>query len=313
MEDERHTETLRFTSTDKKTTIHAVIWWPETQPIGVVQLVHGMAEHIMRYEPFAHFLNERGFVVCGHDHLGHGESVASHDDWGHIPIHEGRSILVGDVGRLRALMRERVDKSLPYFIFGHSMGSFVVRAYVSECGQGLAGAIICGTGHIPPMTSVAGNTIARIIGRVRGERYVSKLLGDLSVGAYAKAIDNAQTPLDWLSYNEQNVQDYIADERCGFAFTTGGNATLTALTREVCSPSSLSRIPKDLPLLFIAGAEDPVGDMGKGVRIAADMARKAGIDDVTCTIYDHMRHEILNEDDCERVMGDIATWMEDHI
>lgn len=313
MADSSRKEIVRFTSTDGHTQIRGVIWWPEGEPRGVVQLVHGMAEHIMRYEPFATYLNERGFVVCGHDHLGHGESVADHNEWGRLPVRGGRDILVGDVGRMRGLIRERVDASLSHFLFGHSMGSFVVRAYISECGQGLAGAIICGTGHIPPATSSAGNALARSIARVRGEDYVSKLLVSLSLGAYTKAIDNPVTPLDWLSYRRQNIDDYIADEACGFMFSAGGNATLTALTREVCSPACCKRVPSHLPLLYIAGDGDPVGDMGEGVRIAARMAQEAGSIDVTCTIYEHMRHEILNEDDRQRVMDDVATWMEERL
>lgn len=306
-------ETVHFTSTEGKTQIRGVVWWPEAEPRGIVQVVHGMAEHIMRYEPFALYLNERGFVVCGHDHLGHGKSVRNSEDWGHIPLRDGKDILVGDVGRMRGLVQRRVGDALPYFLFGHSMGSFVVRAYIAECGQGLAGAIICGTGHIPPAMSLAGNRLARIMARTRGERFISKTLGNLSVGAYAKAIEDARTPLDWLSYNTENVDAYIADEQCGFAFSAGGNAALTALTQEVCDPACCSRVPKGLPLLYIAGDGDPVGDMGKGVVTASQMAREAGSCDVTCTIYEHMRHEILNEDDSRLVMNDISNWMKERI
>lgn len=315
MEDTIRTETVRFTSTDVNTQIRAVIWWPPqvSNAHGVVQLVHGMAEHIMRYDSFARYLAQNGFVVCGHDHIGHGESVESPEQWGQMPTNGGRDVLVGDVGKMREAIRERLDAGLPHILFGHSMGSFVVRAYISECGQGLAGAIICGTGHITPAMSSAGNALAHLISRARGENYVSKLLGDLSIGAYAKAIENPRTPLDWLSYNEQNVDDYIADKSCGFAFAAGGNATLTALTKEVCTTKSFARIPHDLPLLFIAGDGDPVGNMGEGVRTAARMAQEAGCADVTCTIYEHMRHEILNEDDRQRVYDDVRAWIEERI
>lgn len=306
-----HRETVHFTSTDAKSQIHGEIWWPDKQPRIALQLVHGMAEHIMRYEPFAHYLNEHGVVVCGHDHIGHGDSVSSRRQLGHLHVRGGRDALVGDVGKMRAQMASRLDGSLPYFLFGHSMGSFVIRAYIAECGEGLNGAIICGTGHIAPSTSAAGNALARVIAQIRGEEYVSKMLGNLSVGAYSKAIENARTPLDWLSFNKENVDRYLEDDKCGFAFTAGGNATLTALTREVCDRAHFSRVPKDLPLLYIAGDSDPVGTMGKGVRIAAKMAEDAGSKDVTCKIYEHMRHEILNESDGQRVMEDVLTWMEE--
>ncbi len=298
-------------STDGHTNLHVVVWWPEQDARGIVQLVHGMAEYIMRYDRFARFLCERGYAVVGHDHVGHGKSVESADDWGCMSAKEGKSVLVGDVGRVRRAMLEHTEVRHPYFLFGHSMGSFVVRSYIAACGEGLDGAIICGTGHVQPALSAAGNLAARAIGRVRGERYVSKLLGDISIGAYSKAIDDPRTPLDWLSHNEQNVDDYIADPQCGFPFSAGGNATLTALTREVCTPACCARVPHDLPLLYVAGDGDPVGDMGKGVRTAAKMAEDAGSADVTCTIYEGMRHEILNETDARRVMEDIATWMEE--
>ncbi|MDO4536784.1 MAG: alpha/beta fold hydrolase [Coriobacteriales bacterium] len=313
--EQAHRETVHFLSTDGKTQIRGIIWWPEegVEPIGVVQMVHGMAEHIMRYEPFARYLNAQGFVACGHDHLGHGESVESHAKWGCLPAKDGKDILVGDVGKMRALMSKRVDAGLPYVLFGHSMGSFVVRSYISSCGQGLAGAVICGTGHVPPATSKAGNALARGIAKTRGEDHVSKLLFDMTVGAYSKAIENARTPLDWLSYNEANVDTYMADEACGFPFSAGGNATLTALTAQVCTPACCAHVPSDLPLLYIAGDADPVGDMGKGVQTAAQMARDAGSTDVTCTIYEHMRHEILNEDEHERVMDDVCSWIKARI
>jgi len=306
-------EHVSFLSANGKTTINGVIWWPSVEPKAVVQLVHGMAEHIMRYESFARYLNSRGFVVCGHDHLGHGKSVSDASKLGHLPIKNGARTLVRDVGHMREVMYRRVDPGLPYFLFGHSMGSFVVRAYIASCGQGLAGCIICGTGHIPYATSMAGNALAHAIARIRGEGYISKLLGDLSVGSYAKALKNPLTPLDWLSHARGNINAYVSDELCGFPFSAGGNATLTALTKEVCSRKCFRRVPRDLPLLYVAGDGDPVGAMGKGVRMAARMAQEAGISDVTCTIYDHMRHEILNETDHMRVFDDIATWMEDRI
>lgn len=313
MDTTTRTEQISFLSTDGKTRINGMIWWPDEQPKAVVQLVHGMAEHIMRYEPFARYLNGKGFVVCGHDHLGHGKSVVDASQLGHLPVKNGHRILVADVGRMRDAMHDRLDADSPYFLFGHSMGSFVVRSYISSCGEGLAGCVVCGTGHIPPATSKAGNALAHAIARVRGEDYISKLLGNLSVGAYAKALEDPQTPLDWLSHNRDNVSAYIADDLCGFPFSAGGNASLTALTAEVCDRRCCARVPKDLPLLYVAGDGDPVGDMGKGVRIAAQMAEEAGSTDVTCKIYEHMRHEILNEDDYQRVFDDIATWMEDRL
>ncbi|MEE0028257.1 MAG: alpha/beta hydrolase, partial [Atopobiaceae bacterium] len=145
MDTTTRTEQISFLSTDGKTRINGMIWWPDEQPKAVVQLVHGMAEHIMRYEPFARYLNGKGFVVCGHDHLGHGKSVVDASQLGHLPVKNGHRILVADVGRMRDAMHDRLDADSPYFLFGHSMGSFVVRSYISSCGEGLAGCVVCGT------------------------------------------------------------------------------------------------------------------------------------------------------------------------
>jgi alpha-beta hydrolase superfamily lysophospholipase len=193
------------------------------------------------------------------------------------------------------------------------MGSFVTRAYIARQGKGLAGAIICGTGHIPPATSSMGSLACKMIATFKGEDTVSPLIEGMGVGAYSKAIKDARTPVDWLSYNEDNVNTYIADECSGFSFSVGGYNALMGLTREVCDMSCCVLVPPELPLLYIAGEGDPVGSMGEGVRIAAQMARDAGSQDVTCTIYENMRHEILNETDHQRVYDDVLGWIEQRL
>ncbi len=312
-------ETIWCDSSDKETRLHGYIWWPEdgVVPHAAVQLVHGMAEHIGRYDEFARYLNKRGFVVFGHDHIGHGESVASKEDWGSLPAADGKEILVNDVHVVRTDALARISGAYgelpPLFLFGHSMGSFVVRAYLARHGYGLRGAIICGTGFMPPRTAAAGNMVARTICKLRGEGYHSKLLHNMGVGAYAKDIEDAETDLDWLSHNRENVDRYIDDEACGFMFTAGGYATVTGLMHDVCTPECVSAYPKDLPLLYISGTEDPVGECGEGVSQAADLAHAAGVADVRCRLYAGMRHEILNERGRKVVFDDIIGWMEGHL
>ena len=305
-------EPIEFASADTKTTIKGWVWLPEGEPKAVVQITHGMAEHIERYDEFARFLADRGFAVCGHNQIGHGASVTD-GRYGCLPEHNGPEVLVADVDTLRHLAQTRFGADLPYFLFGHSLGSFITRAYIARHGLGLAGAIICGTGHVPPATSKAGNMVCHLIARFKGADAVSGLLDGMGVGAYSKAIKDADTPLDWLSYNKENVERYAADPLCGFSFSAGGYATVTALTGEVCTPACFDRTPKELPLLFIAGDGDPVGNMGEGVRTAYQMARDAGSKDAYCIIYEHMRHEILNEDERGRVMEDVANWLEERL
>ena len=305
-------EELTLASSDGTSTIQAYIWLPEGTPRASIQITHGMAEHATRYDEFARFLANAGFLVAAHDQIGHGASCAA-DKRGCLPAKTGKDIMVEDVHKLRGIVEERTGGSVPHFCFGHSLGSFITRIYISHHGAGLAGAIICGTGTVPVATSKAGNAIARLICAVRGEDYQSKLLEGMGVGAYAKAIEGAQTPLDWLSYRRENVDAYIADELSGFPFSAGGYAVVTSLTAEACSLECASKVPADLPLLYIAGDGDPVGSMGEGVRQAVALAEKAGSTDVTCTIYEHMRHEILNEDGRGQVMADILSWLEERI
>lgn len=305
-------EPIAFSSADRTSQIKGWVWLPEGEPKAVVQLTHGMAEHIERYDAFARFLAGRNFAVCGHNQIGHGDSAPA-SKHGCLPLNGGADILVADVDTLRHLMQTRFGAEKPYFLFGHSLGSFITRAYIARHGAGLAGAVICGTGHVPPATSKAGNLVCHLIARIKGADAVSGLLNSMGVGAYAKAIKNAETPLDWLSYNKDNVKRYAADPLCGFAFSAGGYATVTSLTGEVCTPECFERTPHELPLLFIAGDGDPVGNMGEGVRTAFQMARDAGSKDAYCIIYEHMRHEILNEDEAPRVMEDVAAWMEERI
>ena len=312
-------ETIWCDSNDRVSRLHGYIWWPEdgVVPRAAVQLVHGMAEHIGRYDEFARYLNGKGFVVFGHDHIGHGQSVSSREDWGNLPVDGGTEILIEDVHRVRTDAMARISGAYgelpPLFLFGHSMGSFVVRAYLARHAFGLSGAIVCGTGFMPPRTSAAGNAMARLIARVRGGGYHSKLLHNMGVGGYAQDIEHPETELDWLSYNRENVERYMADDQCGFMFTAGGYATVTDLMRQVCSRECVEAYPKDLPILYIAGTDDPVGECGAGVSKAADLAHAAGVADVRCRLYAGMRHEILNERGRQVVFDDVVSWMEGYL
>lgn len=314
--DQVSTEEVTFASADGTSTIHATIWWPACSAggekvddlRGVVQLVHGMSEYVGRYDEFARYLCSHGWAVCGDDHIGHGRSAAPGKE-GCLPAKGGDDALVEDEHSLRRLMQGKVGEKIPYVFFGHSMGSFITRVYLSCHAAGLAGAVICGTGTIPVATSKAGHAVASLVAAVRGQDYRSSFLDGLGAGAYSKAVPGP-TGLEWLSHNKQNVADYIEDKGCGFMFSAGGYATLTALTARACSPACAAAVPRDLPLLYIGGDGDPVGDMGEGVRAAARLATDAGSADVTCTVYPHMRHEILNEDDRLKVFEDVEFWLE---
>ena len=296
---------LGYMSNDGSTQIRALMWQPDNVkvvPRGIVQIVHGMAEHIERYAEFAAYLVDLGYVVCAEDHVGHGKSVSSPDQLGHIPLDGGADILIEDVHSLRQLVASRFSSVTPYIMFGHSMGSFITRVYISRYGSGLAAAVICGTGQQASALSWLGNRVSRIIASLKGETYRSAFVDGLGAGGFGKKIADARTPLDWLSTDPAVVDAYIADPECGQMFTVGAYAALTSLTAAAA--------PHDLTLLFIAGSDDPVGECGKAVMAAAEQYRKAGMDSVDCVLYEGMRHEILNEPGRARVFEETARWMD---
>ena len=301
-------EDVTFPSADGKSTIRARFWMPDSAaPRAVVQVVHGMSEHIRRYDELARFLVGRGYAVCGDDHIGHGASTTA-EKRGCMPAKGGNEALIADEHTLRGIAARKFPDT-PHVFFGHSMGSFITRCYLGRHGQGVAAAVICGTGTVPVATSRAGNALARAVAAVRGEDFRSKLIDSLGAGSYSKAVPGP-TGYEWLSHGADNVQAYLADEECGFMFSAGGYVSLTALTAEACSKSCAASVPHDLPLLYIGGDGDPVGDMGRGVEAAAQLARDAGSVDVTCKVYENMRHEILNEDGRAGVFEDVAAWLD---
>jgi alpha-beta hydrolase superfamily lysophospholipase len=277
-------------------------------PRAVVQIVHGMSEFIERYDEFAAYLVRCGYAVCGEDHIGHGATAPTKDDWGVLPAYGGVDILLADVKALHDRAAERFP-GVPLVIYGHSMGSFIARAYVSRYGDGVSAAVFSGTASTPPAVSKFARGLSRHLAQRKGERYVSTFVDGLGAGSYGKKIPNARTPFDWLSTDPAVVDAYIADERCGFPFSVGGYATLTDLTALIDSPACAQSVPKDLPLLFVAGAEDPVGNCGKGVNQAADLVRRAGVRTVDVKIYPGMRHEIHNEPGRAAVFSDISNWI----
>ncbi len=301
-------EEFYFDSRDGVSSIHGIRWMPETSPVGIIQIIHGMEEYVGRYEDFAEFMTEKGFIVTGEDHLGHGGSVQEGGITGYFCKQDPATVIVRDVHRLKKITQEKFP-GLPIIILGHSMGSFIARNYIYRYGTGINMAIIMGTGRMSGAVLGMGTALTGLIAAFRGDKHKSSAITKMSFGSYCKRISNPRTPYDWLSVNQKNVDDYIADPMCGFGFTTNGYLALFELMRRMQKDVNVDAVPKDLPLFFVAGEEDPVGEYGAGVRAAAEGYKAAGVRDVEVKLYPSLRHEILNEDDKQKVKEDILEWI----
>ena len=303
------TEEFTFDSRDGKTKIHAMRWLPEGEPVAVLQIIHGMNEYIRRYDAFATYMAERGFVVVGEDHLGHGESVPEGGTYGYFCDNDPATVVVRDVHRLKKLTQQDYP-TLPYLILGHSMGSFILRNYITRYGTGISGAIICGTGTPKKSQLVGGKLLTSILGKLKGDTYVSKLVNEMSTKAYMSG-EGMETEFDWICFDRAVQEAYAKDPLCsGFTFTVNGYHTLYELAHRMQKKENLEKIPKKLPVLIVSGTEDPVGDRGEAPKALYDTLLHLDITKTTLKLYNGARHELLNEKIKETVYYELYNWME---
>ncbi|MCQ2539092.1 MAG: alpha/beta hydrolase [Acetatifactor sp.] len=303
-------EEFYFDSRDGKSKLHAVRYTPDDGKVrGVLQIVHGMAEHVERYEEFAEFLTGKGLVVTAEDHLGHGGSIGENGTVGYFCSQDPATVVVRDVHRLKKIT-QGLYPGVPYVLMGHSMGSFIARNYICRYGTGITAAIIMGTGMQPAGLIKVSKIMAGIQKVFCGPKHSAKMLDKIAFGAYNNKINNPRTTFDWLTKEDSIVDKYIEDPLCGFTFTVNGFATLFELIDRLHKPENLSRVPHDLPIFMVSGEADPVGDYGKGVQLAYDSLKNAGVQNITMKLYEGDRHEILNEKDRAEVMDDIWDWIE---
>lgn len=305
-------EEFYYDSTSKTTKIHAVRYIPDGEIKAILQIAHGMVEYIERYEAFALYLTSQGFLVTGNDHLGHGKSVNSKEEWGYFAKDDGNRAVLYDIYELTTITKEKYP-NVPYFLLGHSMGSFYARQYLCEFGKELDGAVIMGTGCQPLALVQFGRLLTKSISLFKGWYYRCSFVNNIAFGSYNKHFEPARTTKDWLSKDTAIVDKYVADERCNFIFTLNAYYNMFTGISRLYDKKLLSQMPKDLPVFFVAGEEDPVGDYGKGVLKAADMVKKAGMKNVSVKLYPADRHEILNETDREQVYEDLYRWLEKSI
>ena len=300
-------EELYYNSADGITKIYATLWIPDEIKM-VFQIAHGMVEHIERYDDFAKFLNSFGILVLGNDHLGHGNSINSKEDFGYFSEENGNKNVIEDMYSLTKIAKERY-KNVPYVFLGHSMGSYLLRQYLCQYGQELDAAIIMGAGDEPLLKLKGGMAIIEKIASKKGWRYRSKIIDKAIFGGFNKKFEPAKTSKDWLSRDENTVNQYILDEKCNFIFTLNAYYNLLYGINKLCDDNYLNNMPKNLPILLIAGEDDPVGNFGKGIHNIFKKYKSIGMQFVEIKLYPNLRHEILNEIEKEVVYNDILQWL----
>ena len=292
-------------------TLHAFRCVPEGEVRAILQLSHGMVEFIDRYKPLAEYLAARGILVTGHDHLGHGGSIRTRADYGYFAQPDGNRAVLDDLHAVTALTKQ-LYPGVSYFLLGHSMGSYLLRRYLSVYGGGLSGAVIMGTGANPDAVAKLGMAVCKAIAAFKGWKYRSPFMEKLFFsGDFQKFdMDGTHPENSWLTKDTEIVRFYYSEPRCTFKFTLKAYYDFLKTVYYVNRKENVEKIPKDLPILMVAGDCDPVGEFGKAVKRVYEMYKADGINDVTLKLYENDRHEILNETDKERVFDDIFNWCE---
>lgn len=297
-----------FLSSDGRTAISFYTVEPEGVPRAIVQVSHGMSEYAGRYLEFGRYLAAHGIMFAANDHLGHGETARTADDLGFFAEKDGYVLLVEDLHKFTLLLKQKYPGT-PLILFGHSMGSFLVRMYLSRYAEELAGAVICGTGG-PGSPTGLGIAMADIISFFRGERHRSRLITGIAFGGYNKRFPKDEGIFAWTTGDPVIRKKYEDDPKSGFMFTVSGFRDLFRMIAEVSTDEWAAGVPTDLPILIVSGTEDPVGGYGKGVRKVAAMLGGAGAKRLTVRLFEGDRHEILNEKDRAGVMEFITGWID---
>ncbi|MEG2020893.1 MAG: alpha/beta hydrolase [Oscillospiraceae bacterium] len=281
-------------------------------PRAVLQISHGMCEFIGRYDNFANFMVEHGFIVCGNDHLGHGKTSDNAGGLdGFFAEKDGRDFVVEDLHKMNEIVSEQYP-NLPIILLGHSMGSFLARLYAVRYPKTIKALILSGTGGANPLGGI-GIVLTKIIGKIKGSKYRSELINNIAFGSYLKQIPQHKTPYDWISHDEALVDIYKNNKKCTFIFTVSAFNDLMCTLRDVNTVQWAEKLDKNMPIYMFSGDKDPVGDYGKGLAAVEKLIQNAGVKDFTFKLYKDGRHEMLNETNRNEVYEDVLNWCNAHV
>lgn len=297
-----------FPSCCKDTKIHGYIWVPCTPVRGILQISHGMTEHIQRYDDFARYLNAKGILVVGHNHLGHGTSINNEEDYGYFTEKNAPKAVIYDLLKVTHYIKKKYP-GVPYFLMGHSMGSIFARRYLIEHGSELDGALILGTEYQSPIITHSAVFMTKIVKLLFGSRYRSKYISNIFFGPYNKKFQPVRTPKDWLTKDGRIIDEYLKDPACTFSFTVNGYETMLKNVLFTGNEENIKKMPKELPILIASGEDDPVGNYGKDIKKLYATFYEAGMKDVSLRLYPNDRHELLNETDRLEIYQDLWQWI----
>lgn len=300
-----------FLSSNGHTKVYGYTYFPEEAARGTVQIAHGIAEHCERYDAFARFLCANGFAVFIYDHIGHGRSVDGPEELGWFAEADGWSKAVEDMHTVFKMTCSSFP-GVPHALFGHSMGSFLTRTYLHVYPDDFSAAVICGTAHMAKPVVLAGKALASVLAAF-GPKKRSKFLNGVAFGSYNKAFQPQRTEYDWLTRDEAVVDAYMADPLCGYVATSRLYADMMGGLLDISDPENISKMNKAMPVFFIAGTMDPVGENGEGVRRAFEAFQKAGMQKAELKLYPECRHELLNELNRDEVYHDVLSWLNKNI
>lgn len=286
------------------------IYYEIIEPVGqkpkaVIQVIHGMCEYFGRYKEFSNFMTANGYAVAGDDHLGHGRTAENEDERGFFGENNGWRFLVRDEKRMTDILRRRFPDT-PIIIFGHSMGSFIARLYMSWYSDGISGALFMGTSSGVPKG--AANAAVKLLESAAGTKTHLNSGQQMFYNFLTRRVPDKTGELDWITRDKEKTQFFRNDPLGDFAFTTGAYRDLVKLLSEVSSHDWAYSLPKDMPIMLMGGEEDPIGDYGKGVRRVYRRLLKAGMENVSIRLYVDARHELINELNRQEVYEDILKW-----
>lgn len=305
-------EEFYYPSLDGKTTIHAVKWIPDNKINMILQIAHGVTEHILRYEELANYLTNKGILVVGNDHLGHGTSIIPNSKKMYFGPQGSWNNVVKDIEKCREIISNEYP-NIPYCLLGFSLGSFAVRTHLIDYPGKVDMSILIGTGQTPPLAIKLAKFIANMEVKKHGEENSTPTIRNLTFDTYNKKFAPNRTKIDWLCSNEETIDEYIKDPLRGESMSSGLFREMLTGMEYTGKLDNMKKMNKNIPILLLSGSMDPVGGYTKGVRKAAQYLKKTGINDTTLKIYPNLRHAILMEKCNQEIFNDIYNWLNDKI